>query len=782
MTAGSQQDLNAIRDFLLDAFNANDFEDLLAFAGSEPLRNARNEYVESDCLPAKIRKTLDYCQHRGLIPDLLAEIERRRPQRYPELWAALPGAAAVVLALPGDLADFTGREADLVEVRAQLDQEGAVAISGIHGMGGIGKTALAVHLAHRLITEGRFRDAQLYLDLKGTDPLPVAPANALESLLNAVAGTNPNRPGEVEALAALWRAAIRGQDALLILDNARDTVQVRPLLPGCATCAVLVTSRRRFTLPGAGRLDLRRMARAEARKLLQTLAPRLDDDQADAVAALCGDLPLALRVAGNYLGLNDDCPPGRYAEMLKDERTRLARLRDPEDPDLDVAAAISLSVTQLGDDLRQAWALLALFPAPFDLHAAAALWEGLDESEALDCLQSLRNRSLASYDGETVRYYQHDLVRLAAAGELEAADEGDVEAARLRLARHYEQVARAAKGRYRQGDEGVLAGLALFDQEWPHIMAGQAWAAARAEEDNGAAWLCSAYPDAAVHLLSLRLHPRDRIAWLEAAARAARRLGNREAEGNHLGNLGIAYWDMGNMEEAILQFGQALAIARELGNRRGESTWLGNLGNAYGNLGELEKAIDHYQQALDIGREIGDRLGEGRHLGNLGITYAELGETEKAIEHHQQALDIARQMGDRVGEAYRLGSLGTDYQKLGEVERAIEIYKQALAIAREIDDRRGENIWLGSLGLAYKSLGDREQAIDHFQQALVIAREIGDRGNEANSSWNLGLMYEKADPARAIDLMSVCVAFEQEIGHPRAEANAARVEEIRKCL
>jgi tetratricopeptide (TPR) repeat protein len=661
-------------------------------------------------------------------------------------------------------------------------------------MGGIGKTALAVHIAHQLIAEGRFSDAQLTIDLKGTDEDPVDPAEALESLLNAVLGPDPNRPRHLDTLAKLWREkASKYNDALLVLDNAADAAQVRPLLPGCASCAVLVTSRRRFTLPGATRLDLDPMQPGEARDLLQELAPHLDAGGADTLADLCGRLPLALRVTGNYLGLNDDVTPEEYGEMLADERTRLARLRDPDEPDLDVAAAIFLSVAQLDAEQRRAWTLLALFPAPFDLPAAAALWgevgegkpfrpaavgddlwdelqaeEGFDPAEwdddmvsalrqfleqlagplaprpsikALDQdetrarLQALRNRSLVSYDRESSHYLQHDLVRLAAAGELEAWADQVVEAARLRLAHHYERIARTAKERYKQGGEGVLEGLALFDREWPHIRAGQAWAAARAGKGGEAAWLCSDYPDAAAVLLSLRLHPRDWIAWLEAAARAARRLGDRNAEGDHLGSLGMAHKNLGEIEEAVDYYQQALVIARHLGDRRNEATHLGNLGNAYLLLGQMEKAVEHFEQALTIARETGDRQAEGIYLGSLGNACIPRGEIEQAVEHFEQALAIARETGDRESEGNSLGNLGNVYFTLGEIEQAVDYYQQALAIARQIGDRRAEGNQLGNLGLVHRHEGDSALARDLFTQALTSFEAVEDPGAVRICQW-----------------------------------------------
>ena len=446
-------DLAAIRKQLRHTFTA---ETLPRFCQDRPtLRPIVDHFGLKYNLLDMIDEVINYCDKRQLLDELLAEVEEYDPSRY----AAAAPVIPTPFNLPADLADFTGRDAEIAEVRERLNQEGTVAISSIHGMGGIGKTALALHVAHQLAAEDRFHDAQLYIDLKDTSPVPLDPAGALNALISAFLGPDPQRPTDVDALADLWRRVIHGKDAVLILDNAAGRAQVRPLLPGCATCAVLVTSRQRFILPGAGLLDLHRMEPGEARVLLQTLTPRLEDAQADAIAKLCGNLPLALRVAGNYLALNDDCTPERYEALLKDERQRLERLSDPDDPDLDVQATIALSVAQLDDETRQAWALLSLFPAPFDIAAAAALWgrlrerehamppelfegwladlrklfeqpitavetepalEPLDEEVALSQLQALRNRSLVGYEPKTGRYYQHDLLQLAAARELEA--------------------------------------------------------------------------------------------------------------------------------------------------------------------------------------------------------------------------------------------------------------------------------------------------------------------------------------------------------------------------
>jgi tetratricopeptide (TPR) repeat protein len=857
-------DIATIRRQLLDAFSA---ETLPRFCQDRPtLRPILDHFGPKYNLHDMVDEVLGYCGRYDLFDPLLAALENYEPSQY--------GPAAPIIAspfnLPASLADFTGREADTMRVRQRLGQQGAVAISGIHGMGGIGKTALALQVAHGLAAAGRFRDAQLYLDLKGTDPLPLEPVTALQALLSALLGPDPRRPADVDTLSGLWRSAIDGRDAVLILDNAAGAAQVRPLLPGCPTCAVLVTSRRRFALPGAVRLDLDPMRPADARALLQRLAPRLGDDDADAIAGLCGHLPLALRVAGNYLALNDDTSPGRYAALLKGEQDRLARLRDPEDPDLDVEATITLSLAQLDAETRHSWALLALLPAPFDLVAAAALWGELREQESeafpvlvldedlptdlgqflqqlvaamepepaaeplpegrrqvleqlvatvgskpageplpeevtLSRLQELRNRSLVSYDVESGRYEQHDLVRLTAGRELSGLAENEISAARDRLTRHYLVVAEKARDAQRYPD---------LDPDWPHLRA--AFADASARDGEAGRRLAVRVVRAVEDYLDLRGLWVERTGWLERGIVCARQLEDQVAEVDFLsrlglayadlgqirkaieyhqaalsiaqeiddprlkapvlGSLGLAYADLGEVRRAIEYYEQALAIAQQLDDRRGEGGRLANLGTAYAALGEVRKAMEYHEQALAISKEIGDRRLEGATLNNLGLAHADLGQDRRAIEDYQQGLAIAREIGDRQGEGHRLANLGNAFAALGEIlpdggrPGAIKYYEQALAIAQEIGDRHLAGAALGNLGAVYDRLGEVQKAIGYYQQQLAIAREIGDRWGEGTDLANLGVAYKSlGDLTRARELWTQALAIREAIEDPRAE-------------
>ena len=261
----------------------------------------------------------------------------------------------------------------------------------------------------------------------------------------------------------------------------------------------------------------------------------------------------------------------------------------------------------------------------------------------------------------------------------------------------------------------------------------------------------------------------------------SKRLKDRRSEGNALGNLGIAYANLGETRRAIEFYEQVLAIDREIGDRRGEGADLGNLGSAYDDLGEYRRAIQFHEHALVIDREIGDRRGEGQDLGNLGVAYKNLGEYRRAIEFYEQHLAIAREIGDRRGEGNALGNLGVAYKNLGETRRAIEYYEQALVIEREIGDRRGEGHALGNLGVAYRSLGEYRRAIEYYEQALVIQREIGDRPGEGNALFNMSLALDQlGDRKRAIEHAEAALKIKEQIEGPTAGKVRSQLEQWKK--
>ena len=644
---------------------------------------------------------------------LLKEITQRF---YPHLRAAftLPFNSPHQLTPP--VPDFTGREAKLDELRKKVKQ-GGVAITGVRGMGGAGKTALARRLAAELKAD--YPDAQFELDLKGVSPQPLSPADMLSAILR-VFHPIAKLPEGVEELAALLRQTLNGRHALLLLDNAKDARQIAPLLPPPPGCLVLVTSRQHFALPGLDAVNLGVMELPEARALLLRIAPRIGPEL-EALAEVCGRLPLALRLAASFLAVNEHITPADYARQLRDSRERLRLLdkaQELTDEDLGLEASFTLSSQQLPPEQQQRFAQLAVFPQSFDRAAMTAVW-GIKESAASDAFDLLLRLSLLEWNRETQRFELHDLLREFAANH---AKDKESDAGKRRHADHFILVAYEAQGLYEKGGQDVRAGLALFDRERGHMEAAFDWLESRGDKESAS--LLVTLVNAVAYTNNLRFHPRQQIHWHIAQAKAARLARDRSGEGNALGSLGNAYADLGDARKAIEFYEQALAIAREIGDRHREGANLGNLGHAYLALGDVRKAIELYDQQLLIVREIGDRRGEGNALGSLGNGYAALGDVRKAIEHYEQALVIAREISDRRGECACLGNLGNAYAALGDARKAIEFYEHALVIAREIGDRCGEGNALWNSAEEFWKLGDQPQAISRAEEALRIYETI----------------------------------------------------------
>ena len=652
--------------------------------------------------------------------------------------------------VPRPPADFTGREDELKELLAAIEA-GGVTISGLQGLGGIGKTALALKLVE--LPKPRYPDAQFFLDLKGASTQPLIVAEALAHVVRAYHPAAKLPESESE-LRGLYLSVLDGQLALLLMDNAANAEQVEPLIPP-AGCLLLVTSRQHFTVPGLSAKNLDTLSDADARDLLLTIAPRIET-QADEIAALCGHLPLGLRLAATAMVRYRNLSPADYVRRLQDRQQRLQLIE----------ASLSLSYELLSEALRERWRWLAVFPDTFASYSAAAVWK-VEVDQAQDILGELMTTSLVEWNESSGRYRMHDLARLVADAKLSAEERA---VGQKRFATHYSDVLVAANELYMEGDESLLRGLALFDLEWGNIQAGHAWVAAQADAaDADVSWLGMTYPDVGQYVLYLRQHSRERIRWLEVALNAARRFRHRKGEGNALGNLGLAYADLGETRRAIQFHEQYLAIARAIGDRRGEGVALGNVGTAYSALGETRRAIQFFEEALLIDREIGDRRGEGADLTNLGNAYAALGETRRAIQVHEQALLIDREIGDRRAEGADLGSLGNAYAALGETRRAIQFYEQALLIDREIGDRRGEGNALGNLGIAYAALGETRRAIQFYEQRLTIAREIGDRRGEGNALWNMSLALDQlGELAQAIRYAEQALTIYEQIENPAA--------------
>ena len=618
--------------------------------------------------------------------------------------------------------NFTGRYEELKELKAQFDA--GKTIIALHGFGGVGKTALSLKLVESI--KDRYPDGQILVDMMGTTD-PISTMGAMGSVISSYHREEKIPDSEAETRQR-YLEVLKDKRALLLLDNALDDKQVLRLVPPKG-CGLIITSRKAITIPNTlfFKMDLDVLKPGEALELLLSICcpagglqkSTREDPAWPEIARLCGYLPLALLAAASYLANSDDVSPREYAKALADERSRLEMIGE-QGVDMSVDASLGLSFQKLEPKLQQTFLDLSAFPADFDAQAE----EQICQDEEHRSLSELVRWSLVDYKGQGPdygRYKLHDLARIFASAKQEEEQKAAISE---RLAAYYKDLLSAADDLYLKGGDSILAGLELFDREEANILAGQAWAAKSMGIDLSSAKICMNFPDSGVYVLDLRIHPRQKIAWLENGLEAARELKDRTMEGVHLGNLGLACAALGEPRKAIEYYEQDLDIAREIGDQRMEGNQLGNLGNAYYLLGETREAIEFYEQALAIDREIGDRRGEGADLGNLGVAYKNLGKPRKAIKFHEQALAIAREIGDRRNEGNQLGNLGNAYKNLGKPRKAIEFYEQALAIAREIGDRRGEAIAFFNSSLAFFELGKNSETIEKAEIALQIFEQI----------------------------------------------------------
>jgi tetratricopeptide (TPR) repeat protein len=695
-------------------------------------------FIISSSVSARLREIIStYCHAQGFNSEFWARTELdMRVKKYPEIvgeffyQSSIPTTKALHQ-IPPPPRDFTGREAEIAAILTAFDH-GGDAVLGIFGMAGVGKTTLASKITEHLIP--KYPDAQIYIDLKGSSREPVSTADVMLHVIRSFQPTATLPENESE-LNAQYISAFHDRHVLLLLDNVSGCEQVESLLPPVG-CALIVTSRERFHLPGLLAVNLSELPSEDACGMLLTIAPRIGG-QAGEIADLCGYLPLALRHAATTLAERVNLGVSDYIRRLSDLRERLKPITGP----------LNLSYKLLTPETQELWRKLAVFPGTFSEEAAVVLWDvSLDAAQ--DVLGRLVKYSLVEWDEATKRYRLHDLVRLFADEHLEEVER------RLSQQRHaiyYYQVLKTANTMYSKGAEYLPFGLSLFDLEWSNIQSGQSWATAHTQEDNLAASLCSRYPDAGAFIFHLRIHPREGIRWRESALAAALRLNDREAEEAHLSNLGMSYVDLGKLRSAIELYKTALVISRERGDRHNESQELNNLGMAYANLGEMHKAIEFLEKSLLIGREIGDRKCKGVALGNLASIHQHLGNYPNATSHYEEALKILREIGDRRNEGNLLSGLGVLYSVLGDAQRAIELHQQALSTSREFGDLRGEANSLGNLGWSLGNLGEPTQALEYHQQQLSIAREIDDPHNEGSALYGAGVAFEKlGDVARAI--------------------------------
>jgi DNA-binding SARP family transcriptional activator/DNA polymerase III delta prime subunit len=609
--------------------------------------------------------------------------------------------------LPLEVGDFVGRAGLVGQIERLLAEDRRVPVVALSGPPGVGKTALAIHAAHRLAE--RFGDGQLYVDLHGatTGLAPLAPLEVLGRFLRAL-GTDPAAvPTSLEEASAAFRSRVAGRRLLLVLDNAADAVQVAPLLPANPGCGVLVTSRPVLAgLDGTAHLPLDVLELEEATELLGLVAgkDRVAAEPAGAVelARCCGYLPLALRIAGARLVARPTWPVAALAERLADAQRRLDEL---ELAQVGVRASFQVSYQQLCDSpdaldraAAQGFGLLGVLDGPeVGVPVAGRL---LDEPEeaAEPVLERLVDAQLLQ-SPQPGRYRLHDLLRLYSRELAFKQHPEPVRAAALTralgfyVACAWQTLALLRPGDYRLGqadDRWCKGGLEFAD------------------EQAALGWLEA-----------------ERANLLAAIQQASSTPGVPPQIAIQLAQALFAYFYVRSHWEDCVQASQlALETARRIGDRAAQARGYNDLGAAYLRRGQYDRALGNHQPSLALYRELGDRLGQAGSLTNLGVVHKRLGRYEEALACQQESVAICRELGDPHVQAISLHNLGVVYQRQGRYREALACHEESLALRRELNQPHGQAESLREFGMTLRALGRAEEARAHWLDALAILQRL----------------------------------------------------------
>ncbi len=655
---------------------------------------------------------------------------------------------------------FAGRNAELAEldgVLREADQAGATAVIVITGTGGVGKTALALHWAHRVAR--RYPDGQLHVNLRGYDPsgTPVTPADCLRGLLDGLGVPREQIPDSLEARAGLYRSMLAGLRMLVLLDNAFDADQVRPLLPGSDGCLVLVTSRSALAglvaTESAHPVPLGLLGDDDAEALLAArLGPTrtgADPAAVTLLVRLCGGLPLALAITAARAAAQPTLPLSALADELTDEQHRLDAL-DTGDQMTNLRAAFSWSCRQLSDPAARMFSLLGGHPGPDISVAAAASMVGLPSPQARRALGELVSASLLA-EHAAGRYVLHDLLRAYAAEQRPATEPGsERRSAQARLVDHYLHTA-------------YMGALLLAPIGHPIIL-----------------------DPAPLGVIPERLADRNRaLAWfrtelavLLAVAELAAACGLDKQAWQLPWTLrsfldGQGLWQDWDAVNKI-----ALAAAERLQDHNGLGWTHHRMAQVSSLSGAIDDGIAHNMEALSQFRLAGNIAGQGSACLGLCIAAGRQGNHQGALEHGERALALFRTAGDRIGEAFMLHLVGLELGQLGNAELGREHCMQAVELYGELDDLGGLADAWHSLGTLHKQLGEYADAIACFHQSLMLSAKLGDRWAQAYCLIYVGDTHDAAgDLLAARETWQQAIDMLGDLHHPDTERIRARLRE-----
>ena len=705
-----------------------------------------------------------------------------QPAERPPLWVRVPG-------LP---AHFLGRDALLDDLVERLLRDGAPAVA-IHGLPGVGKSTIAVMLAHHKRLLAHFSDGVLWAGLGVNADLP----SLLNRWATALEVDLTDLRSDAQRAQAI-RDAIGHKRLLLVIDDAWQSEPAHILRCGGDNCAYLLTTRDRGVaraFAGAEQtVDVAVLEASPAHLLLHTLAPEAwaaNPATAAGLADAVGGLPLALELLGGYLAAPENSAfvelIDESLEEMTDPRRRLQlasrRLGDLSGAIVTLQATITLSLEGLPPAVLSAFYALGAFapkPAYFDRKAAENVTEAnlrtlallaarnlleIAPNEALALHQTIADVARAHTPADAIALHQeHYLDRVN-------ADQDDWQA----IESVYPQIQRAWLQTLPYDPATV---------DFADILS--TYQSRRGLLSDRLKWLIVAVYTAGsnsdiksqarmVNGLGILWHSvgemEKALGYFEQALLLDIQVGDGHEMAATLTNIGLVYGALGEKQQALAYYAQSLPVFHQVGDKSGEAATLNNIGGVYDALGEKQQALDYYAQALPLSRQVGDKSGEARTLTSIGAVYSDLGEEQQALAYCAQALPLFRQVGDKSGEATTLNNIGAVYSDLGEKQQALDYYERALPLIRQVGDKSGWAATINNIGQVYSDLGEKQQALDYYAQALPLFRQVGNKSGEATTLTNIGAAYfALGEKQQALAYYAQALPLRRQVGDKSGEA------------
>ncbi|GGK89414.1 SARP family transcriptional regulator [Sphaerisporangium melleum] len=757
-------------------------------------RNARRTMIEE--LGIEPNERLQQLEHAILTSDESLAAPPPPPARAevrPPPVSAAPPAAGM---LPTDIADFTGRTAQIEDIRRRLvlaaedRSRFAVPIIVIVGKPGVGKTTIAVHASHAV--GERFPHGQLFADLHGAASRPTSPMQVLERFLRVLGVAGTAIPDGMEERAEMYRALLADRKMLIVLDDAGSESQVLPLLPGSPSSAVIMTARTRLAgLAGAVHVDVNTFDSGQSVDLLSHIAGtervQSEIEAAEALADMCGHLPLALRIAGARLSARPHWSIEQLVSRLADETRRLDELKHG---DMAIRASISLTYDSVSEDARRLFRRLTILDSQiFSAWVSAAL---LDQPlpVAQDLLDDLADAQLIETTGIGYgvhsQYRFHDLIRVFARERL-AAEETPAErnAALERVLGGLLFLAEAAHRREYGGDyvqihsdarryplpDPLVTQLVASPLQWYERERSMLVSGIRQAAQAGLVPLCWDLAISSVTLFESRVYLDDWRETHQVALAAARQAIDMRGQAAMLYSRGSLYITEQRFGDARCDFEAALQLFEDVGDHQGTALVIRNIGFLDRLSGRFADAEAHYRRALEIFHANGDQVASAYVLHNLAQLRLEFDDLPGAQRMLSEALELSRRSGSRRVEAQVLHRIGHTYLQSDRPARAVEVFEEALAAVRNIGDPTGEAYALHGLGVARMRRGELAECESALTRALMLASTSSEHLVEARVQLGLGeLAMTRHDATQAVVYLEQALSLFRQMNMPLQEA------------